>query len=86
MSWWGWVVFELHRIEAVQMTSGAAGSGGWKDRAYAGFAGWVKRSSGAERERICLVEVVVLCVSLNPNRTHVLYRGCLWRAVGYYSG
>ena len=23
----GWVVFELHRIEAVQMASGAAGSG-----------------------------------------------------------
>ena len=34
MSWWGWVVFELHRIEAVQMVSGAAGSVGWKDRAF----------------------------------------------------
>ena len=26
----GWVVFELHRIEAVQMASGAAG-GSWKE-------------------------------------------------------
>ena len=29
----GWVVFELHRIQAVQTASGAAG-GGWEDRAF----------------------------------------------------